>query len=154
MVIQPGWFLYSTVALDNDFFAQAIIYLAECSDQGAVGFVVNKPFGRRLNELEEFKQAAPFALYEGGPVDPEHLFVLHRRPDLVAEGTPVAEGIFLGGNFNQAVAASTQRQLLPNDMKIFVGYCGWDAGELEAEIEEGSWILRAGDPDMVFAQVG
>lgn len=150
MNLQAGIFLKSTEALNDTVFSQVTILITEYNAKGAVGYVLNRPFGRSLNELEEFKQSPDFPLYDGGPVDKEHLFFLHRRPDLIAKGTLVDNGIYLGGDFKQAVAGINDRSLTANDIKIFVGYCGWDAGELEAEIEEGSWIATEGTKETVF----
>jgi len=150
MNLQAGLFLYSTSALDDSYFANAIIYLTECNAGGALGFVVNRPFGRSLHELEEFKHSRLFPLYEGGPVDKEHLFFLHRRPDLIADGTLVSGNVYYGGNFRQVLNGINNRSLSAKDVKLFIGYCGWDAGELEAEIAEGSWELKGGDDNFVF----
>jgi putative transcriptional regulator len=141
MKLQAGIFLKSTDALNDTLFSQATIFITEYDINGAVGFVSNQPLGRYLNELEEFKNAANFPLYTGGPVDKEHLFFLHQRPDLIDEGTLISNGIYLGGNFKQAVTCINNKTITSNHIKIFVGYCGWDAGELEAEIEEGSWVI-------------
>ena len=81
--MNAGSFIRSTSLLDDSFFEKAVILIAEYNKKGATGFVVNKPFTRRLNELEEFKDSIPFPLYDGGPVDREHLFFVHQRPDLI-----------------------------------------------------------------------
>jgi putative transcriptional regulator len=143
MSLQAGAFLKSTAALNDTEFEQAIVFLAEYNATGAMGFVINKPFHRRLNELEEFKNSPDFPLYDGGPVDKEHLFFVHRRPDLVTGGVAV-NGTYYGGDFQQAVKAIQNNVLTTADCKIFIGYCGWDAGELEAEIKEGSWLPVTG----------
>lgn len=150
MQLQAGIFLKSTDALNDTVFSQVTIFITEYNAKGALGFVLNKPFGRSLNELEEFKDSPYFPLYEGGPVDQAHLFFVHRRPDLIEEGTLVGNGLYYGGNFQQAVAAINDNNLTANDIKIFVGYCGWDAGELEAEIEEGSWEIIDVNHQMIF----
>lgn len=151
MKLQTGQFLKSTAALNGTTFESVVVFLAEYNAGGAVGFIVNRPFGRSLNQLEEFKHSSSFPLYEGGPVDREHLFLLHRRPDLIAEGLPVVNGIYNGGLFAAAVRAINNKTLGANDIKIFVGYCGWDAGDLEAELQEGSWVIVTESPESVFA---
>jgi putative transcriptional regulator len=154
MKLQAGLFLKSTDALSDDIdFSQVTIYVAEYNAQGAIGFVLNRPFGRSLNELEEFKDSLHFPLYEGGPVDQEHLYILHQRPDLIEEGTLVGNNIYYAGNFKQAVGGIKNKSLTTSDIKVFVGYCGWDAGELEGEIEEGSWEITEGTKEMVFSLV-
>jgi len=85
-------------------------------------------------------------LYEGGPVDTEHLFFIHCRPDIIQGGTLVNNKIYVGGDFEQAVKQLNNKQLTLKDIKLFIGYCGWDVNELEAEIAEGSWkVLEHGD---------
>lgn len=135
--MKPGIFIKSTSALDDTVFQNTLIYITEYNDNGATGFVVNQPFSRSLNELEEFKHLPPFPIHVGGPVDQEHLFFIHRRPDIIPGGTPVAGDVCYGGDFKIAV----QQALRTSDMKVFLGYCGWDKAELDAEMEEGSWVV-------------
>lgn len=150
MNLQAGLFLHSTSALDDSYFADSIIYLTECNADGALGFVINRSFGRSLNELEEFKHSRFFPLYEGGPVDKEHLFFLHCRPELITSGTLVSGYVFSGGDFRQALNGINNKSLSAEDIKLFIGYCGWDAGELEAEIAEGSWEIKNEADGLVF----
>jgi putative transcriptional regulator len=150
MMLSPGTFIQSTNALDNSVFQDVTIYITEFNKAGAMGFVVNKTFARAFNELEEFKHSIHVPMYEGGPVDQEHLYFLHQRPDLIKGGSSVANGIYLGGNMQQAVAGINDKTITGGQIKIFVGYCGWDKGELEAEIEEGSWVVMEGTKDDVF----
>jgi putative transcriptional regulator len=145
--MKPGIFLISTSLLDDTVFEGAIIYIAEYNDKGAMGFITNKKFNRELNQLEEFRHIRSFPLYLGGPVDQEHLFFIHKRPDLIDGGTSIADGVLLGGDFKSAVNHLNHGILTGTDIKVFIGYCGWDKGELEAEITEGSWELsRNEDP--------
>ncbi len=150
MNLKPGLFIKSTALLADSYFADAVILLAEYNEQGALGFVINRSFERSLNHLEEFKEALPFPIYEGGPVDQEHLYFLHQRPDLIQEGVAVDNGMYMGGNFKQTVEAINKRIITTADLKLFVGYCGWNTGELEAEIQEGSWTVEEGMPEEVF----
>jgi putative transcriptional regulator len=140
--MKPGIFLTSTSLLDDTFFEKSVIFITEYNEKGAMGFVVNKKFPRKLNELEEFKKGIPFPLYHGGPVDQEHLYFVHRRADLIPGGTPVADGIHLGGDFREALKYINTGILDKKDIKIFIGYCGWDDRELDEEIAEGSWQVR------------
>ncbi|WP_126247415.1 YqgE/AlgH family protein [Chitinophaga rhizosphaerae] len=139
--MQAGQFISSTPALEGTVFENTVIFIAEYNDKGALGFVTNQPFSRGLNELEEFRHGKAFPLYLGGPVDREHLYFVHRRPDLIAGGAEVDGEIFFGGDFNTTVELINQNLLTERDVRIFIGYCGWEKGELDAEIAEGSWDL-------------
>lgn len=139
--MQTGIFIHSTPELDGSIFEKTVIFIAEHNAKGALGFVTNQPFSRGLNELEEFRHVKAFPLLLGGPVDREHLYFIHRRPELISGGVAVGGGVFLGGDFKTAVDLINNNTLTGRDIKIFIGYCGWDTGELEAEIEEGSWKI-------------
>jgi putative transcriptional regulator len=150
MIVKQGYFLKSSPALASTVFEDTLVLIAEYNEKGALGFIINKAFGRNLNELEEFKQCKPFPIYKGGPVDQEHLYFVHQRPDIIEDGVPIEDGMYMGGNFTQAVAAINNRKITTADLKLFVGYCGWNKGELETEIEEGSWKVEEGLPEEVF----
>jgi putative transcriptional regulator len=107
-------------------------------------------FPRTLNQLEEFKQGLTFPLYSGGPVEPEGLYFIHRSNNLIEGGTLVKDDLFFGGNFKQVVSLLNNQSIDEKDIKIFIGYCGWNAGDLEAEIAEGSWLITEENIEQIF----
>ena len=137
--LKAGIHIKSTTELIGSFFEHATILIVEHDEAGTIGFVTNKPFEKSLHELIEFSHAKPFPLMDGGPVDRDHLFVLHKRPDLIDGGKGIPNGLYLGGDMNQVIQAINTGGANPQEIQLFVGYCGWDKGELEAELEEGSW---------------
>ena len=139
--LKAGIYIKSTAALIGSFFENTTILLVEHNEAGSTGFVTNKPFGKSLHDLLEFNHAKPFPLMDGGPVDREHLFVLHKRPDLIEGGKKLTDGLYLGGNMEQVIKAINTNSASDQQIKLFIGYCGWDEGELEAELEEGSWTV-------------
>ncbi len=138
-VLNAGVYIKSTDALIGSFFEHTTILVVKHDNAGSLGFVTNNPFGKSLHELIEFNHASTFLLMDGGPVDREHLFVLHKRPDLIEGGEQVANGLYLGGNMEQVIKTINTSSAAQQEIQIFIGYCGWDAGELEAEVKEGSW---------------
>ena len=139
--LKAGIYIKSTAALIGSFFEDTTILLVEHNEAGSTGFVTNKAFGKSLNDLLEFSHAKPFPLIDGGPVDREHLFVLHKRPDLIEGGKQLTDGLYLGGNMEQVIEAINTKGATDQEIQLFIGYCGWDLGELEAELKEGSWTL-------------
>jgi len=139
--LKAGLYIKSAAALIGSFFEHTTIIIVEHDEKGSLGFVTNKPFGKSLHELIEFNHAKPFPLMDGGPVDREHLFVLHKRPDLIDGGKQILNGQYLGGNMEQVIEAINNMSVNEQEIQLFIGYCGWDLGELEAEVEEGSWIV-------------
>jgi putative transcriptional regulator len=141
--ITVGAWLEATELLQGTEFENAAVFMHQYDNNGAVGFVVNRVFNRKLNELAEFAAGKPIALYDGGPVDREHLFVLHRRPELIGNSRHITGPVYYGGDFTKAVQLLNNGQISENDVRIFIGYCGWDKAQLDEEIKEGSW--RVGD---------
>ncbi len=139
--LQAGFYIKSTSALNGSFFENSTIFIVQHNETGSIGFVTNKHFSKSLHELTEFNHSKPFPLMDGGPVDRELLFVLHKLPDLIEEGEPVCNDYYLGGNMNQVIEAINTKEAHHPEIQLFIGYCGWDPGELEAELEEGSWNL-------------
>ena len=140
-----GTFLQSTsIPSEDPVFGAARVFIHQHNAAGAAGHIVDAPLGRTLNELAEFSGAPPLPLYHGGPVDGQHLFFLHRRPDLIGGGEVVGDGVYWGGDFAAAVQALRAGRLPFTDILVCAGYCGWDAGELDAEIAGGGWTVVAG----------
>ena len=139
--IKAGIYIKSTDALMGSFFEHSTIHIVEHNEEGSTGFVTNRPFEKFLNDLIEFKHSIPFPLMDGGPVDRDHLYVLHKRPDLIDGGKQVSNGFYLGGNMDQVIEAINTKTANNQEIQLFIGYCGWDLGELEAEVEEGSWVV-------------
>lgn len=151
MNIYVGKILLSTPSLTDPNFDKVVILITEHNENGALGFVMNKLFPRLFNELVEFSNCKAFSLYDGGPVEKEKLFFLHRRSDLIEGGIRIADNIYTGGNFKQAVQFINNNTITEDDIKLSIGYCGWDNGQLEEEIAEGSWIVSGIHSSIIFA---
>ena len=131
-------------------FRRTVVLLCEHTTEGSFGLVLNRPTGLTLGQAAD--EALPFdaELWMGGPVQPETLHYLHPFGDL--DGSlPVLEDVFFGGDFDTLRSAITAGDLDPGQARFFVGYSGWGAGQLDAEVDEGAWIVLPGNRDLVFA---
>ncbi|WP_255460194.1 YqgE/AlgH family protein [Lacibacter sediminis] len=151
MNLQPGNIIISTDLLNDTKFEKVAIVITEHNEKGTIGYVFNQLFPRKFNELEEFKHSIPVPLYAGGPVQTDMLYFMHCRPDLIADGQQVANNVHMGGDFKKAVQLLNSRELPVADVRLYIGYCGWDVNEFEAEIAEGSWQLTNASVDLVFS---
>lgn len=151
--VSVGIWLSATSLLDGTDLGKTEIFIHQYDNNGAVGFVVNRIFDRRLNELAEFTGSKPIPLYDGGPVDREHLFILHRRPEMIPGSTHITGPVYFGGDFTRAVRLLDNGQISENDVRIFLGYCGWDKDQLEEEIAEGSWRIAEADAGRLFGTI-
>ena len=140
-MLSAGTLLQSSPMLEDVHFHQAGLLIVQHDECGSIGFVVNKRFERTLYELAEYRHLPAFPLYDGGPVQKDKLYFIHRRPDLVQNGSLIAGALYLGGDFSTVTSGIMTGKLSGDDIKIFIGYCGWDPGQLEDEINEGSWAI-------------
>lgn len=136
-----GTIITSTPDINDPNFENTPILIVEHNDRGAVGFIAHLPLMKNLNELAEFTQYPPVPLFIGGPVDQENLFFLHRRPDLIEGGLLIKDGVYYGGNFQEVLAHLKDQTLAEKDIRLLIGYAGWDPQQLEEEIKEGSWVI-------------
>lgn len=145
-----GRLLVATPLLDDPNFARTVVLLLEHGDEGAFGIVLNRPTGVTVAEAVpdwEAVAAAPAAVFGGGPVSPESVIALARGTAGGSEGwIPVLGdlGTVDIGRDPADVGAEVHA------LRIFAGYAGWAAGQLEAEIDEGAWFVVDARPDDAF----
>lgn len=145
-----GKIINSTPDINDPNFENTPILIVEHNDRGAVGFIAHLPLMKKLNELTEFISYPPIPLYIGGPVDQEQLFFLHRRPDLIEAGLAIKDGVYYGGDFQQVLFHLKKGNLSEQDIRLLIGYAGWDPGQLEEEIKEGSWSISELPASTIF----
>lgn len=121
-------------------FNRSIILLAEHNHEGSVGFILNKPLEYTINELVPEIEAT-FKIYNGGPVEQDNLYFIHRIPEVIPNSIEISYGIYWGGDFNKVVQLIAEGKITEEDIKFFLGYSGWDADQLGQELKINSWIV-------------
>lgn len=137
---QKGGLLLSEPYLADPNFERTTILLTEHNDEGSVGFILNKPAESRVNEVMEDLKMFDARIFIGGPVEQDTLHYVHRINSL-ADSIELHPGLFWGGNFDQLLSMVDTHQIGATDIKFFLGYSGWSAGQLEDELKVDSWIV-------------
>ena len=148
-------FLIAMPHMADPHFAQTVTYLVEHNEQGAMGLVINRPSGLHLTDiLQQLRPDQPCAercqtqpVFSGGPVQTERGFVLHPA------GYSYQATLELG-----ELALSTSQDVLfamgdgggPEKALICLGYAGWEAGQLEAELVDNAWLSCPADSRILF----
>ena len=121
-------------------FNRSVILLADHNQDGAVGFIINKPLKYTIHDLiPEIK--ANFKIYNGGPVEQDNLYFIHNVPDLIPNSVEISNGIYWGGNFESTKLLINSGKINKNNVRFFLGYTGWDGKQLESEMDSNSWIV-------------
>ncbi len=137
---EKGRLLISEPYLPDPNFERTIILLCENNDEGSFGFVLNKPSLAKVSDVMDDIKGYEAAAMVGGPVQQDTLHYLHRFPAL-EESIEISPGIFWGGNFEKLLFLLETKQIAHNDIKFFLGYSGWVAGQLDEELKQDSWIV-------------
>ncbi len=150
-----GHLLIAAPALQDPFFQRAVIYMCSHDANGAMGVIINYPVQNvKLDDILDQLDIDTggmhvLPIHFGGPVDANRGFVVHSS-DYAAEGNIIEKnGISVSANIAVLQALAEGRG--PTKGMLVLGYAGWSAGQLEDEIEKGSWIITAADPALVFA---
>jgi putative transcriptional regulator len=143
-----GQLLISGGDLYDPSFRHTVVLVGEHTEAGALGVILNRPLdvtvAQTVPPLAELVPPGE-ALFEGGPVNPSQPVLLADFLDPAAAHLTVFGSIgFLIGEVPREAAAGLRRA------RIFAGYAGWDAGQLEAEMEQEAWILEPAREEDVF----
>lgn len=148
-------FLLAMPQLDDPHFAHSITYLCEHNEKGAMGIVISRPLNISLGHIFGQLQIDPTdpsllakPVFAGGPIQPERGFVIH----------PTQGSWESSIHMDNDISITTSKDILeaiaceegPDDFLIALGYAGWSAGQLEAELADNAWIFSPADTDILF----
>ena len=145
-----GHLLISGASLVDPNFRRTVVLIGHHDEEGAVGVVLNRETEVPVEEaVPTLASLVPPGerLFLGGPVQPQAAVVLAdlenpERVEVVAFGSIG----FLPEEVDPEELGPLRRA------RVFAGYAGWGAGQLEAELEEGAWIVEPALPEDVFAE--
>lgn len=144
--------LIAMPSLRGSEFGGALMYICDHNEEGALGLVINRPLDIRLDELLEQMDLADVQcdqpVFNGGPVQLERGFVLHRGECRWQHSMAIGSDICL----------TTSRDILnaigqgegPTDFLLALGYAGWSPGQLDEEIAANVWLTCPADEDLLF----
>ncbi len=146
-----GQLLIASPALLDPNFHRTVVLVVEHGEAGALGVVLNRPSGAEVTE------AAPLLaelvepegrVHIGGPVEPTAVMVLAELEDPSEDAAMIFDGVgVLAADGDPALLAAETRRA-----RVFAGYAGWGAGQLESELAEEAWIVEPAEPGDVFGQ--
>jgi len=143
-----GKLLVSNATLFDPNFRRTVVLIGHHDDDGAVGVILNRPLGVSVDEaVPALAELVPPGdrLFEGGPVQPDAAVVVAEFDD------PSKAGLVALGSIG-----FLPEEADPDDLggirraRVFAGYAGWGAGQLEDELDEVAWLVIDAVPEDVF----
>lgn len=148
-------FLIAMPTLEDPNFFHTVTYICEHNAEGALGIVINRPTDITLGEMLEQLSITPepqlnttVSVYEGGPVQPEHGFLLHTPLGQWSATLPVTEQVAL--TTSKDILEAIARGAGPQRYLVALGYAGWGPGQLEEEMATNAWLSGPATPEILF----
>ena len=147
--------LIAMPAMADPNFSRSVTLMCQHNEEGAIGITINRLSGFTLGEVLqqldipcEHAEITSMPVLEGGPVSPDHGFVLH----------PPEEGFESSMRINDDIMVTTSRDILaaiatgngPQQFLVALGYAGWGNGQLESEMRQNAWLSVAADKAILF----
>jgi len=150
-------FLIAMPTLADPNFHRTVTYLCHHDEEGAMGIVINRPLDLSLGEVlghMDIESSDPrvngMPVLQGGPVQRERGFVLHRPSADWDSCLRVSDEIAIATS--RDILAAMARGEGPEQALVALGYAGWGAGQLEREVVENAWLSGPADLGIIFEQ--
>ena len=154
-----GQFLIAMPGMVDANFIRSVVYICAHSQEGAMGFIINKPqnlsFANMLVHLQLITDERELPLdqrqitiQEGGPMEAGRGFVLHSDDYLSHSSIPLTDDISLTSTID--IVRAIHHGSGPKKAALMLGYAGWGAGQLEWEIANNGWLNCPADEALIF----
>lgn len=148
--------LIAMPSLQDTLFERTVIYLCEHDEKGAMGLIINRPIGVKVNELLEQMQLeeGPSAdslsshVLMGGPVKPERGFVIHTPQSDWNNSELLTQDLMM--TTSKDILTAIGHGQSPENYMIILGYSGWSHAQLEQELAENSWLTIPATKELLF----
>lgn len=145
-----GQLLLDSGELHGSFFQRTVLLICEHNAEGAFGLILNRLSGNNVGDAIVADLPAPlkeYQLYLGGPVQPTALSYLHS--DHFIPDATVLPNLTLGHSLDSLVEIGESFSATKK-VKLFAGYAGWSAGQLEGEMKRKAWLTHPASLELIF----
>lgn len=149
MKLTTGQILISEPFLPDPNFRRTVVFLAEYSELGAVGYVLNHKTDFAVNLVVKELDFVYNTIYQGGPVELDSFHYFHTY-NTITNATHIKDTIYWGGDFEELTNGLKEGAFSEENCMFFIGYSGWAPGQLEEEVNEGSWIITDLDDALIL----
>lgn len=149
---QKGRILIAEPFLPGNYFSRSVVFLVAHSDKGSVGFILNKEIDFEIQDVFPDFPEFEAKVFLGGPVATDSIYYIHKLGNKLPGSINVLGNLYWGGDFEVLKGKIIAGVIQPDDIHFFLGYSGWDAGQLENELKEDSWLVTDVDEEAVMKE--
>jgi putative transcriptional regulator len=151
---EKGRILISEPFLPDTFFNRSIVLLTDHTAEGSVGFILNKKLDIKVCDAISGFDNWEETLNMGGPVAPDTLHYFHTLGEQIPKSVHVYRNIYWGGDIDTIRTLISFNRIKKEQIRFFLGYSGWSAGQLERELKENSWVIARMGSEAVMTNRG
>ena len=170
-------FLIAMPSLGDPYFNKSVTYICEHNDEGAMGLIINLPVNITLYDLlkqiesndkendhqvhldEAISSATTDSktdsnnsleqlVLSGGPLAQQRGFVLHSTQSGWDSSLALSDEVMITTSKDILMALGTDKE--PDNFMVALGYAGWEAGQLEQELQDNAWLTIPADNELLF----
>lgn len=149
--LRKGQVLIAEPFMGDENFERSVVLLCDHHQQGSFGLNLTQGTNLTLDDVLEDEIYPQVPIRLGGPVEKNTLHYVHRRPDLIPQAQAIQHGLYWSGDFEEIKRLLNTGLLSPTDIHFFIGYAGWGAGQLDAELRRNAWVATTAPTDLLFA---
>jgi putative transcriptional regulator len=150
--LSKGKFLVASRKLGDPRFQETVVLLISYDRNGAAGLIINRPIKMSLSDAfpdsRIFKKRKE-TVYFGGPVELDRLLFLIRSPGRPEESAYVLESVYVSSS-RPVLDRLIGKPKTGEHVRVYAGYAGWAAGQLEGEVSRGDWHVVQADAKTIF----
>jgi putative transcriptional regulator len=135
-----GKILISTPDISGDIFSRSVVLIIEHDENSAFGLILNKKNSKMSNRFKNFFDFK-IEVYDGGPVENEKVFFIIKGKKVSETYTEINQEFYVTEDIETVINSVLSKELSIDDVKIFSGYSGWGALQLDSEINRKMWTV-------------
>ena len=136
-----GDVLISEPFMNDFYFRRSVILLIDHNEEGSLGVIfiirLTIPFNEIVQGFPEFNAD----VYLGGPVETDRIFFIHTVGEMIPDSHLISNGLYWSGNINVLKSMILMDLIKPHEVRFYVGYAGWDGGQLRNELKANTWVV-------------
>jgi putative transcriptional regulator len=146
-----GKVLIAEPFLGDPNFERSVVLICEHNNEGSFGLVLNNVSKNTIADVVD-DVYVEFPLFIGGPVEQNTLHFVHRLGHLIEDSIDLGNGIFWSGDFESIKSLLSIGTIKSEDIRFFIGYSGWGAGQLGNELAQNTWFVSDINSDVLFEE--
>ncbi|UMQ43874.1 YqgE/AlgH family protein [Chryseobacterium sp. Y16C] len=135
-----GKILISTPDISGDIFSRSVVLIIEHNENGAFGLILNKKNNQMSGKFKSLFDF-PIEVYDGGPVENDKVFFIVKGKKVTEVYSEITDEFYLTEDIENIMSAILSNELKIEDIKIFSGYSGWTAQQLDNEVLKKLWTV-------------